>query len=227
MEYFLLTAPTSGPTLSESITALLLAFVLSMTIAASYRWSHASLSYSRTFVQTQILGSLVTCMVIMAIGNNLARGLGILGTLAIIRFRTPIRDPRDIIFLFACLGVGIAAGAGVYSGAIIGTIGFVIATVFLHVSPFATQTQHEGLLRILLPASEGHIQPKLEEIITEYTVSSSMVAAREAVEGDAIELSYQVRLSDPSYQPDLLEALRALEVTQEVGLLMQRTTVEL
>ena len=66
--------------------------MLCFVFATVYRWTFQGFSYSRSFVHTMILGGMIVTMLIMAIGNNLARGLGILGTLAIIRFRTP--DPR-------------------------------------------------------------------------------------------------------------------------------------
>lgn len=136
----------------QLLCAVLVSFVLSMMIATVYRWTYYGLSYSRSFGHTQVLASMVTATLIMAIGNNLARGLGILGTLAIIRFRTPIRDPRDIIFLFACLAVGIASGAAVFSVAVVGTLAFCAAALFLHWSPFASMRVYEGLLRFCLPA---------------------------------------------------------------------------
>lgn len=203
-----------------------MSFILSMAIAAVYRWTYQGLSYSRSFVHTQVLGAMVTCIMIMAIGNNLARGLGILGTLAIIRFRTPIRDPRDIIFLFACLAIGIASGAEVYSVAILGTISFCIAAAYLHWSPFASKREYEGLLRFMLP-SDSTVDDRIQEIFREYCASSLLVAMREAVQGDMIEYSYQVRLIDPAYQPDLLDALHQIEEASEISLLMQRSTVEI
>jgi hypothetical protein len=106
----------------QILCAMLVSFLLCSMLTAVYRWTFQGLSYSRGFMHTLILGGIIVCMLIMAIGNNLARGLGILGTLAIIRFRTPVRDPRDMIFLFACLGMGIACGAGVYAVAVIGTL---------------------------------------------------------------------------------------------------------
>jgi uncharacterized membrane protein YhiD involved in acid resistance len=165
-------------------------------------------------------------MLIIAIGNNLARGLGILGTLAIIRFRTPIRDPRDIIFLFACLGIGIAVGSGVYTAAIMGTFAFCLVAFFLHVSPFASQREHEGLLRVLVPANTK-VDEVVESILHKYCQQMSLVASREAMQGDAVEYAYQIRLLDPSYHSDLLDDLREEEAVQEVNLLMQRSTVEL
>src|SRR5574344_1995326 len=88
--------------------ALGLSFLLAMVFAVVYQYTFRGFTYSRSYIHTMVLGSMVTCMLIMAVGNNLARGMGILGTLAIIRFRTPLRDPRDAMFLFSCLGVGIA-----------------------------------------------------------------------------------------------------------------------
>lgn len=226
METFMFNAPAAMPSTIDIIMSMLMAFTLSMAVAASYRWSHAGLSYSRGFVHTLVLGAIVTCMLIMAIGNNLARGLGILGTLAIIRFRTPIRDPRDIIFLFACLGIGISAGAEVYATAIMGTVTFCLVVFFLHFSPFASQVQHEGLLRVLLP-SGSKSSGQIEEITNRYCATVQLVATREALQGDAVEYAYQIRLLDPSYHSDLLEDLRVIEDAEEVKLLMQRSTVEL
>ena len=87
----------------QILFSLLLSFFMSLLLAAVYRHTHSGFSYSRSFVQTISLAAIVACIMIIAIGNNLARGLGILGALALIRFRTPIRDPRDIIHLFASL----------------------------------------------------------------------------------------------------------------------------
>ena len=86
--------------LAEVFVAFCAAFLLSSVITTVYRWTHHGLSYSRVFVQAMVLASITSSMMIMVIGNNLARGLGILGALAIIRFRTPVRDPRDMVFLF-------------------------------------------------------------------------------------------------------------------------------
>lgn len=210
----------------QILTSLFLAFVLALSIATVYRWTHQGLSYSRSFIHTQVLGAIVTCMLIMAIGNNLARGLGILGTLAIIRFRTPIRDPRDIIFLFAALAVGIASGAAVYTVAVVGTTFFCIVALYLHFAPFASQRQYEGLLRFVVPA-DADVEKDVSDILKQFTASSLLVAMREAAQGDLIEYSYQVRLRDPSFQADLLDALHHLDVVDEVNLLMQRATVEI
>ena len=210
----------------QIVIGMLLSFILSLTIATVYRWTYHGLSYSRSFVHTLVLGAVAASIMIMAIGNNLARGLGILGTLAIVRFRTPIRDPRDIIFLFATFAIGIATGAAVFSVAIYGTLMFCLIALYLHWSPFASRREYEGLLRFMLPAQSAS-RDRLHEVFHAYCESADLVAMREAVQGDAIEFSYQVRLHDPSYQADLLDAINRLPDINEVSLLMQRSTVEI
>jgi len=212
--------------IEQIVCAILMSFILSMCIAAIYRWTYEGLSYSRSFVHTQVLASLVTATLIMAIGNNLARGLGILGTLAIIRFRTPIRDPRDIIFLFMCLAIGISCGACVFFVAIVGTVFFCVIALYLHWSPFASLRVYEALLRLTLPAGSWS-QEQVREILGRYCSSIVLVAMREAFQGELLEYSYQIRLIDPTYQADLINALQEIEEVSDVNLLMHRATVEI
>jgi uncharacterized membrane protein YhiD involved in acid resistance len=212
--------------LEEILSGMLLSFVLCSVFAAVYRWTFEGLSYSRTFVQTLVLGGMITCMMIMAIGNNLARGLGILGTLAIIRFRTPIREPRDMVFLFATLGVGIACGAHTFNVAIVGTIILSITILYLHWSPFASRRSYEGLLRFIVP-SEANLEQQVTKVLEDCCSGFHMIAMREAVQGDALEYSYHVRLVDPSYQTDLVNHLQQISELSNASLIMQRSTVEL
>jgi len=210
----------------EILSAMLLSFILSMTISAVYRWTFQGLSYSRSFIHTQILASIITTVLIIAIGNNLARGLGILGTLAIVRFRTPVRDPRDIIFLFATIAIGIACGAHVFMVGIMGTLFFCGTALLLHWSPYASRRDYEGLLRFTLPLGAKE-DANLARLFETYCSSFNLMAMREAVQGNVMEFAWQVRLRDASYRADLLEALHQIEDIGEVSLLMQRATVEI
>lgn len=210
----------------QILLALILSFVLSFIIANVYRWTFQGLSYSRSFVHTQVLGAMIVSMLILAIGNNLARGLGILGTLAIIRFRTPIRDSRDMMFLFACFGIGIACGAATFNVAIVGTLTIGAAAMILHWSPFASRREYEGMLRFLLP-HESKSELAAQQVLKNCCSSFNLIAMREAAQGELIEYAYHVRLIDPSYQVELVEQLNGVEQLENPSLLMHRTTVEL
>jgi hypothetical protein len=178
--------------ISQALAALLLSFVLSSLIAWVYRRTFAGFSYSRSFVHTLILGSLVTC----------------------------------IIFLFATLATGIACGAMVFDIAAVGALMFCLVAFYLHASPFASRRQYEGLLRFTLPSGSGEAK-EIDKIFTRFCTSTHLVAMRESAQGSVVEYAHQVRLRDPSYRPDLLDALHSVEDISEVSLLMQRSTVEI
>lgn len=212
--------------LTEVLIAFSVAFVLSSVITTVYRWTHHGLSYSRVFVQAMVLASITSCMMIMVIGNNLARGLGILGALAIIRFRTPVRDPRDMVFLFCSLAVGIGCGARVFAVASCGALFFSMVALYLHYAPFSAKSDFEGLLRFLLPP-ESASHKEIEAIFTKHLSSATLVAVREAAQGDLLEYSYQARLLSPNAQQEMMAAITAIEDLEEPSLLMQRSTVEI
>lgn len=212
--------------LPQVFVSLCASFVLGLVLAAIYRWTHQGFSYAKSYIHTIVLSSLATTIMVMAIGNNMARGLGILGAMAFIRFRTPIRDPRDIIFLFAALALGISAGAQVYDIAIIGTLFFGGAAFFLAHSPFASRREFEGLLRFILP-SDSDLDGEIDQIFRNFTRSADLLAARDAIQGEAVEYTYQVQLIDPSFKIDLIDAISGLPGSSDVSLIMQRTTVEI
>ena len=207
--------------------AMVLSFLLSTLFAAVYQFTFRGFTYSRSYIHTMVLGSMVTCMLIMSVGNNLARGMGILGTLAIIRFRTPVRDPRDAMFLFACLGVGIACGAGMSLVAVIGTLLICAVALLLHWAPFASRRDYEGLLRFTMPVRDAQAEQVAQDILKRFCTSFYLLGMRDAEQGDTMEFSYQVRLLDPAYQQDLVSAFRNASGFSDPVLLLQRTTVEL
>lgn len=225
----LLSAAGGAPSLSlhHVISALLLSFVLCSVVAKLYQLTFQSLSYSRAFVHTLILGGMITCMVMMSLGDSLARGVGVLGALSLIRFRTVVRDPRDMMFLFAAIGLGIACGSGMFAVAVTGCLILSSVIVLLHWAPFATRRRYEALLRFLVQADNDESRVAVNSVLAECCSAYTLMAMREAVQGDLLEYSYQVRLIDPSYQVDLIKKLEAIDSIAEVNLVMQRTTVEL
>lgn len=104
------------------IINMFVTFLIASFIYWVYKKTYTGVMYSRNFNITLLLTSLVTAMVMMVIGTNLALSLGMVGALSIIRFRSAIKDPRDIGFLFWGIGAGLSAGTGSYLIAVIGSI---------------------------------------------------------------------------------------------------------
>jgi uncharacterized membrane protein YhiD involved in acid resistance len=156
------------PTLLNVTYSLIWAFVLSSIIAITHRVTFTGHQYPKNFFQALALGSIVSAMVMMAIGDSLARGLGAFGALAIIRFRTRIQDARNILFIFAALSVGLAIGIFGYTIAFAGTIIYCSMALLLHFTPFSTKTGMRGLLIFRLNDSDHTKLNEVTNVISKY-----------------------------------------------------------
>lgn len=212
-------------TTEAAALSLLLAFGLAQAIAAVYVWTFRGMSYSMGLVHAIVVGSVIACMLMLAVGNSIAAGIGIAGGLSIIRFRTALRDPRDMMFVFAGLAAGIASGLGGHKAALLGTIVFCSAIVALTVTEFGSQRRYDGLLRFQLPA--GADETAVMALLRRHTRYVALVTLRDVAQGQAMEHAYQVRLGDPKDRTELVRALERLPGIRDVSLLLQEPTVEL
>ncbi|MCY1008114.1 DUF4956 domain-containing protein [Nannocystis pusilla] len=211
--------------LRSAALSLLLAFGLTQAIAAVYVWTFRGMSYSQGLVHSIVLGSIIACTLMLAIGGSIAAGLGIAGGLAIVRFRTALRDPRDMMFVFAGLGAGIAAGLGAHAAALCGAALFCFAVGSLTWIEFGSTHRLDGLLRFQLPADAD--EAAVMALLRRYTRFVALVTLREVAQGAALEHAYHVRFADPRRRVALVQAIEALPGAQDVSLLLQEPTVEL
>jgi hypothetical protein len=203
-----------------ALLSLLLSFLLTNLIGAIYIWTYRGLSYSRSYVQSLVLGGVVATILLMAIGNSVARGLGLLGTLAMIRFRANLKDTRDMTFIFATLAIGVAEGVQSHGVAVLGTLTFGLLAVYLAFSSFGSRRQFDGLLRFQAPTAAGG-EDLLRGILREYCSSFVLVNLREVAQGDRLEHAYQIKLSDPSFKLPLVDRLRGVPDLSGVNILLQ------
>ncbi len=154
------------------------------------------------------LGSIVAAMVMMAIGDSLARGLGAFGALAIIRFRTRITDARNIIFLFASLSVGLAIGVFGYTIAFVGTILFCIMALVLNMTPFSSKERVRGKLEFRL-ADKEHLSYAIS-IIEKFCQEFKDVQVRTRASG-RFDFEYSIELKPEVDNTLFLSELQKVE----------------
>lgn len=213
----------------KALLALLVAFGLTQGIAGVYMLTFRGLSYSRTIVQSMALGSIITCTLMLAVGNNIAAGIGIAGGVSAIRFRTTMRDPRDVVFVFASLAIGMASGAQAYGAAIAGAGMFAGATLMLHVTGYGSRRQPDGLLRFVAPAGQAgaDLAGAIAGILREHCGSFSLVTLREAAQGAVMKHAYQISVRHPELRVRLVTSLQALPGVEDVSLMLQEPTLDL
>ncbi len=145
--------PEAPSFLAMLITALF-AFLLSSIIAVTYQFTTKSIYRRAHFLQSLVLIGIVAATILQAIGESVAIGLGIIGALSIIRFRTAMNDPRNITFMFASLGAGLACGVTGFGIATTGTLVFCIGAFVLRLSPLSDDNELIGTLRLRVPKEE-------------------------------------------------------------------------
>lgn len=208
------------------VFVILLAFILSTALAFVYQATYRGLSYSRNYVQSIVLISIISAMVIQAIGDSLARGLGIMAAMAIIRFRTNFKDPRDTLFLFASLAAGISCGAFSFAVAIFGTLGFCLVALILYYSPLGPDHFFDGMLRFNMP-TDGDNSENLKQIMQAHCRAFALVTIREVEQGRRMDYAYHIKLKSGSSSEKLLLAMKVMKDVQQVNLMMQEATVDL
>lgn len=109
--------------------ALLAALLMGVVIYLVYRRFYTGVVFSRSFAVTLVGMSVLTCMVTLAISTNVVISLGMVGALSIVRFRTAVKDPMDLLYLFWSITTGITTGAGMYLLALIAAVVFDAAAV--------------------------------------------------------------------------------------------------
>ena len=208
-----------GDTAGDLLLHLLAAFVLGQLVAWVYTWTHHGVSYSRSQVQSLVLLALIVTTVMLAIGSNLARAFGLFGALALIRFRTPIKDARDAAFLFLAVGVGITVGTRNLQLAVIGTTFALAVAVYLGWSRFGERDAADSVLRFSMP-SQGEAEPRLRALLRHYCSSFALMHLRDS-QGAAMDCAYRLRLVDPMQSSALLADLAAIPGIRGASLQVQ------
>ena len=182
--------------------ALVLAFGLGMFIFLVYKKTYQGVMYSSSFGVTLIALTMITTLVILAVTSNVVLSLGMVGALSIVRFRTAIKEPLDIAFLFWSIAVGIVLAAGMIPLAVIGSVVIgIILLVFVnhksHCDPYILVMQCDG------SQSEAEARAYLE-----HNTKRCAVKSKSAQKG-LVEVNFDVRLVDDN--TDFINGLAEME----------------
>jgi len=169
---------------------VLMSFGVGMFIFYIYKKTFQGVLYQRSFNISLVLASTVTALVIMTISGNLILSLGMVGALSIVRFRTPVKDSMDLIFLFWAISAGIANGVGYYNISIVGSI---MIAIFLLLLTRSGKSSADTFL-LVLQLSDGDAENDILEEIFKHT--DRMSVKSKTVSDLGIEITLEVRVAD-------------------------------
>lgn len=217
--------PSGAFTIQGVLLTLLLAFILGQSLAWIYYFTHSGLSYSRSFVQSLIIVTIVVAMVMSVIGNNIITAVGLMGAFTIIRFRNMLKDTRDIAFMFTALAAGMASGCRLYATAIVGTAFVCAVFLYLHLTNFGAHEPHNGFLRFTL---RGPIRPDHPAvgILNRFCSGFTLLSRQDADLAGAAEYAYQVMVRNTGRNEQMLSELEQIDGLENINLTMQEKLLE-
>ncbi|TVR70020.1 MAG: DUF4956 domain-containing protein [Marinilabiliales bacterium] len=206
-------------TAADVIGNVFVAMICGIIIALLYKYTYKGLNYSAAFTISLIMLTMITAIVIMVIGNNLARAFGMVGAMSIIRFRTAVKDAADIMFIFFALSIGLAAGVKLYSVAVLGT--FFVGTVYLVITKFsfALPQNREFLLQISARSDQLPDNPFMN-ILKIYCRRHKLVNVKTMGQEpyELMEFSYYIKMKDEQKGNNLVAAIKELSGIEQVNL---------
>lgn len=197
---------TSG-TYATIVIDMLVALVIGYIIYRIYKRFFAGVVYSRYFAVTLIGMTVLTCMVTLAISTNIVISLGMVGALSIVRYRTAIKEPLDIMYLFWAITEGITIGASMY---ILASIGMLVMLII--VIGMSKMKENRGAFVMIVHLNDDAAKEKILDVLKTYVYSVKNSILRE----DNIELTIQI---DMNRDDGIAEKIRAIAGVNDVTLI--------
>jgi len=179
----------SSVSITDILLTILLSFCLGLFINLIYRKTYRGVMYSSAFGTTLLALTMITSVVILAVTSNVVLSLGMVGALSIVRFRTAIKDPMDIVFLFWSIGAGIVLAAGMIPLAVIGSVCIGLILLF-----FVNRKSASRPYMVVLNCENHDTEVKAVKFLSDYVIRST-VKSKSAVKG-AVEMNIEVRLKE-------------------------------
>lgn len=190
--------------------ALAASAALTIAIAKLYAFTHGGYSYSKSFLQTIVLVGVTVALIMVIIGSDIARAFALVGAMSIVRFRTPLKDSRDLVYVFASIAVGMACGVQFHIFAAIFT-GFLFAIVLgFHFLRFGELAHSAYVVKLRI---DDGVRDKVDELLSEHCKRYSVVSvSRSDAEASTQEVVYEIELKRGANYQGLVRRL-----TQSVG----------
>ena len=201
---------SSDITTTKIVISLGIAFALSIYIFFIYRFNSKSQFYSKDFNKTLSAMGVITAAIVLAIQSNLVVSLGMVGALSIVRFRTAVKNPIDLLYLFWSISVGIICGAGLYEVAVIGCV---VITALLFLLDFIGAPKAPYLL--IVDSAAQDVEQLLLDTVRKYGTKVTVKSRNITKKGVNFVIELQTETEDA-----LLQACEAIEGITAVSLLL-------
>lgn len=213
-------------TVDQIIINLVISFLLGLYVSWCYKITHKGLSYSQSFMITNVFVCMIVCMVIMIIGNSLVRAFALVGALSIIRFRTVVKDTKDTSFIFWSLAAGMAAGTSNYMIAFIGTGIISLVAYILYKANYGSIYKSEFILQFRLKLNDKEKERNHIKVLSKFSKSSVLLNSEISGDKNSTKLTYDIIMKNDEEQDKLIFDLSKIDEISEINLVAARSDVD-
>jgi len=197
----------TGLSTGISLVIIFITFLLGILISLTYMYTQKKGSYTKEYVVSLVILSITSAIVMILVGNNLARAAAIAGSLLFVRHRSAAGTAKEITFVFATMAVGASLGLGYIAFGILAAVLICLAMLFLHKISFGESSAQIRQLKITIPEDLNY-KGVFDDLFTHYTLDVSLTLVRTVNMGTLYELTYQVTLKPEINEKDFIDQLR-------------------
>lgn len=196
-------------TLGRALVMLGISVALSLLVTLTYWFTHRRMALKSAIMMTIWLMGPIAGIVVLVVGNSLARAVSIGGGIALIRYRYTMSDPRDLIYLFLSLAIGMACGVGAVGYAVLATLVVCLVLVIANLLGFDRLRNRMLKLKITVPEDINYVG-MFEPVMKEYCKAWTLEKVKTTEYGTLIDLHYHIRLKDMKQQKAFIDGIRCL-----------------
>ncbi|SHH35795.1 protein of unknown function [Clostridium collagenovorans DSM 3089] len=212
---------TSGEsfTLVNTLIIIFSSTLLGLVISFAYIITHKKEGYTPSFTITLIMLPIIISIIILLVGNNIARAFSLAGAFSLVRFRSAPGDPKDIAYVFFTLAVGLTCGMGYIGYAVIVTFILCALLVILDKSKYAMPKHKTAKLKIIIP-EDLNFNGAFDQVLNKYTTSWHIDSIKTKDFGALFELQYIINIKSDMNQKNLIDELRCINGNLQISLML-------
>jgi len=217
---------TSSFTLLDVAVVFGLSFSLCLILAWVYRFTHRGVSYSQSYVHNLVVMGITVAFIMLIIGSNIARAFTLVGALSIIRFRSAVKETKDLGFVFMVMAIGMACGTRFYILAAFATAALSCAVIIMNRLNLFAKVIKERILIVRIP-HDANYEDLFAEVFDNNLASFNLISVETVREATLQEVIYSVVLKRGAEPARFLEDIRSVNDNNKVSLVLGQQEIDL
>jgi hypothetical protein len=187
-------------TLFQFAISIFISLTLNLILARFYAYFNESYSSPKSVIDSVVLVGIIITLIMVIIGSNIARAFALVGAMSIVRFRNPLKNPKDLVFIFASIAIGMACGTFFYEFAILFLVIFILANYILKGFKFTKENKNYRIIKVKLDSNN---EKELKKFFLEHNLKEKLVSSSSFIydKKQFLDQVYEINfLSDKNYE---------------------------